>query len=122
MDYSLKFLAPIEHTRVCLLLEKYPCEYPNLMNNLQLVKILKISSKYIDLLEKIELYISKQAGFNLILINLPEFGCEKETDQIVKIGYPQMKDTLNQFGYVEKLEIILGHVYVKFDSPFEAYC
>ena len=117
MDNSLRHLAPREHDRVCELFKKFYCEYPQLSTNIQVIKIFKDPKKYLELLEKVELFIIKNANFNFILKNIPEFGELIETNTMTKIGYQEMKDTLNQFGVVEKIEIIKGFVYVKFDNP-----
>ena len=117
MDTSLRHLAPKEHDRVCELLKKYPCEYPQLTTHLQVLKILKIASKYLELLEKMELFILRKAGFNFIVRNIPDYGELCETGQRSKIGYQEMKDTLCQFGELERIDIIKGTVYAKFDNP-----
>ncbi len=117
MDPSLRFLAPREHDRVQELLRRFPCEYPKLATCLQVIKIFKVQAKYIELLEKVELFIIRQLGFNFILRNIPDVGQLRETGTITKIGYQEMKDTLNQFGNLENIEIIKGTVYAKFDNP-----
>lgn len=121
MDSSLRFLAPLEHDRVNELFKKYNCVYPNnIKTQIQLLKILKISSKYIELLDKIELFILKNHEFNFMLRNLPEFAQLREDNKTTSVGYTETMDTLIQFGNVNKLEIIKGTVYAKFDNP--EYC
>lgn len=117
MDTSLRSLAPKDHDRVCELLKRYPCDFPKLATHLQIIKIFKIPSKYMELLDKIEVYSIRNAGFNFILQNAPEFAELRETGALSKVGRESMRDTLNQFGIVEKLDIVHGTVYAKFEDP-----
>lgn len=117
MDNSLRFLATREHDRVNDLLKRYPCEYPKLSTHIQVVKIFKDSKKYLELLEKVENYIIKTHGFNLIIKNVPEFAQNRETDDTVRVGKDEMKETLEQFGKLLNIEMIRGIVYAKFVNP-----
>jgi len=117
MDNSLRFLAPLEHDRVNDLFKKHPCEYPQLKTNLQVIKIFKDVPKYTSLLEKIEAFIIRQTGFNLIIKNIPEQAEFRETNIVTKVGYQEMRDTLEQFGTVKYFDLIRGVAYVKYDNP-----
>ena len=121
MDNSLRFLAPNEHDRICMLFKKYPCEFPQLTTHLQVVKIFKVVSKYLELLDKIELFIIRNYGFNFIVKNIPSYAELRETSVVTRVGYEEMKDTLGQFGAVQHLEIYKGTVYVKFDNPDQCH-
>ncbi len=124
MDSTLRFLAPIEHDRISELLKRYPCIFPTIIKTqLQLLKILKISSRYIEVLDKMELIILKNFEFNFILKNLPDVAQLSVNGKTIKVGYEETIDTLEQFGNIDKLEIIRGTVYVKFiGSAFAEYC
>jgi hypothetical protein len=117
IDQSLRYLSPRDHDRINDLLTEFPCEYTNFSTHLQVLKILKVSSKYIDLLDKIEYFVAKKAGFNLILKNMPDVALNSETRKPVKVGYQEVLETLSQFGKVEKFLMIRGHVYATFDNP-----
>ena len=117
MDPSLRFLAPREHDRVQELFKKFPCEYPKLSTCIQVIKIFKVPAKYIELLEKVEMFIVRNAKFNCVIRNIPDVGQLRDTGATTKIGYQEMKDTLNQFGNLENIEIVKGTVYAKFDNP-----
>jgi len=86
-------------------------------NQIQVIKLLKDTKKYKEVLEKIEKCILKNAGYNFILRNIPDFGELSETGQRVRIGYSHMRDTLEQFGDVSSIEIIRSTVYAKFTDP-----
>lgn len=117
MDQSLRHLSPRDHDRVTELLTKYPCNISKFTTQLQVVKVLKNREKYLDLIDKIEKFIIKNAGYNFILRNIPDYGELSETGNTVKIGYAHIKDTMDKFGAVQALEIIKSTVYVKFDDP-----
>jgi hypothetical protein len=117
MDQSLRHLSPRDHDRVAELLSKYPCNISKFATQLQVVKVLKNREKYLDIIDKIEKFVSKNAGYNFILRNIPDYGELSETGNIVKIGYAHIKDTMDKFGVVYALEIIKSTVYVKFDDP-----
>ena len=117
MDPSIRFLAPREHDRVADLLRKSPCDIRRLTPQLQVIKILKNAMKYIEILEKIEKLVAKNAGFNFILRNIPDVGELSSNGKQEQIGYVHMRDTMQQFGQVDALEIIRSTVYVKFDNP-----
>ena len=117
METSLRNLAPREHDRVSELFKKYPCEYPNLTTHLQVIKIFKDRKKYLELLEKIELFITRTAGFNFVVKNIPEFAQLRENGKTTKVGRDEMWETLEQFGNLLSLEFIRGNVYAKFVDP-----
>jgi hypothetical protein len=117
MDSSLRYLVPHEHDRVAELFKRYPCEYPNMSTHLQVVKIFKDKSKYLELLEKIETFIIRIAGFNFVVKNVPEFAQLRETDDTTRVGREEIWETLEQFGNLLSLEFIHGIVYAKFDDP-----
>jgi hypothetical protein len=117
MDNSLRFLAPREHDRVNDLFKRHPCVYPQLKTHLQVIKIFKDVPKYLNLLEKIEFFIIRQSGFNLIIKNIPEQAELRETNIVTKVGHQEMRETLEQFGKVEHLDLIRGVAYVKYDNP-----
>jgi hypothetical protein len=117
MDPSLRYLSPLDHDTVKKLLERHPCDYPNLNTQIQLVKIFKDSKKYTELLEKMETYILKRAGFNLIVKNVPQFAELRENWRIVRVGLEEMRETLEQFGTVETIGMVGNVVYAKFDDP-----
>jgi hypothetical protein len=117
MDQTLRYLSPYEHDRVQKLLERYPCEYPNMNTQIQLVKIFRDSKKYLELLEKIELFILKNAGFNFMVRNVPEFAELGENRRTVRVGLEEMRDTLEQFGTIENIGMVRNVVYARFDDP-----
>ena len=117
MDHSLRSLSPREHDTVQKLLERYPCEYPNMTTQFQLVKIFRDSKKYSELLERIELFILNRAGFNLIVKNVPQFAELRESRNTVRVGLEEMRDTLEQFGKVENIGMVRDVVYARFDDP-----
>jgi hypothetical protein len=117
MDHSLRYLAPYEHDTIQTLLERYPCEYPNMTTQFQLVKIFRDSKKYSELLERIELFILKQAGFNFMVRNVPEFAELRENRGTVRVGLDEMRDTLEQFGTIENIGMMRNVVYARFDDP-----
>ena len=117
MDHSLRYLAPYEHDTIQKLLEMYPCEYPNMKTQFQLVKIFRDSKKYLELLERIELFILKNAGFNFMVKNVPEFAELRENRGTVRVGLEEMRDTLEQFGTVENIGMMRNVVYARFDDP-----
>jgi len=117
MDTSLRFLAPLEHDRIVELLKKTRCDIPDMTTQCQVLKIIKNSKKYIELLEKIERLAARSAGFNFVLKNIPEKGPLRDTGVETRIGYSEMRETLQQFGKVGKIDIIKGAVYATFDDP-----
>jgi hypothetical protein len=117
MDHSLRHLAPRDHDRISELYAKYPCDISKLANQIQVIKLLKDAKKYKEILEKIEKMISKTAGYNFILRNIPDYGELSETGRLVKIGYSHMRETLEQFGSLDSLEIVKSTVYARFDNP-----
>lgn len=117
MDPSLRNLAPHEHDRINELLKKYPCEYPKAATHIQVVKIFKDRVKYLELLEKLELFIIRSAGFNFIIKNIPEFAQLRETGETTRVGREELWETLDQFGNLMSLEFIRGIAYAKFDDP-----
>jgi hypothetical protein len=117
MDPSLRSLAPREHDRIVELVKRTGCTAPNITTQCQVLKIIRDPKKYLELLEKIERAVAKQAGFNFVLRNIPESGPLRDTGVDTRIGYAEMRDTLEQFGTVHKLNIIKGAAYVTFDDP-----
>ena len=117
MDSTLRFLAPRDHDRIIDLFTKTGVSFPNVATQLQVIKIIKMKERYMELLDKLEKHALKNSGFNFIVRNIPEVGISRDTSQETKIGYPEMRDTLKQFGTVYGIEIIRGTVYVKFDDP-----
>ena len=117
MDPTLRRFSPRDHDRVSELLIKYPCDISKFSTQLQVVKVLKNHEKYIDVIDNIEKLVIKNAGYNFILRNIPDYGELSETGDVVKIGYSHIKDTMEKFGIVYALEIIKSTVYVKFDDP-----
>ena len=117
MDKTVRKLSPRDHDRVHELLTKYPCDISKFSNQLQVVKLLKNQEKYIELLDKIEKIILKNAGYNFILRNIPDYAEISETGETVRIGYQHIRDTMEQFGSVYGIDIIKSVVYVKFEDP-----
>jgi len=117
MDSSLRYLVPHEHDRVAELFKRYPCEYPNMSTHLQVIKIFKNKSKYLELLEKIEIFIIRTVGFNFIVKNVPEFAQLRETGETTRVGREEMWETLEQFGNLLSLEFMRGIIYAKFEDP-----
>jgi hypothetical protein len=83
----------------------------------QLVKIFRDSKKYSELLERIELFILKNAGFNFMVKNVPEFAELRENRRTVRVGLEEMRDTLEQFGTIENIGMMRNVVYARFDDP-----
>jgi len=83
----------------------------------QVLKILQNSKKYLELLEKIERQAAKHAGYNFLLKNIPDFGPLQCTGLDTKIGYSEIRETLKQFGVVHNLDVIKGTAYATFDDP-----
>lgn len=117
MDSSLRYLAPADHDRVQKLLERYPCEYPNISNHIQLSKIFRDSKKYSELLEKIELFAIRKAGFNFVIKNVPEWAELRDSRNSVRVGLEEMRDTLELFGIVKKIDMVRDTVYSCLDDP-----
>jgi hypothetical protein len=117
MDSTLRYLAPTDHDRVQKLLEKYPCEYPNISNHIQLSKIFRDSKKYLELLEKIELFAIRKAGFNFVIKNVPEWAELRNSRNSVRVGIEEMRDTLELFGRVKKIDMVRDTVYSSLDDP-----
>ena len=117
MDPTIRYLSPLEHDAVQKLLERYPCEYQNMATQFQLVKIFRDPKKYTELLEKIELFILKNAGFNFMVKNIPEFAELRERRETVRVGLEEMRDTLEQFGTVEKIEFVYNTACVRMNDP-----
>jgi hypothetical protein len=76
----------------------------------------KDSEKIKNILMSIENHLVQNAGFNFILHNLPSYAVERDTNTIVPVGYANIKDTLSQFGTVDRLHITQGCAYVKFSQ------
>jgi hypothetical protein len=117
MDSSLRYLAPDDHDRVRKLLERYPCEYPNISNHIQLSKIFRDPKKYSELLEKIELFAIRKAGFNFVIKNVPEWAELRDSRNTVRVGLEEMRDTLELFGSVKKIDMVRDTVYSHLDDP-----
>jgi len=121
MENALRYLAHRDHDRVFELITKYPCDISKLSNQLQVIKLLKDAKKYVEVLEKIEKIVAKNAGYNFILRNIPDYGELSESGKMEKIGYLHMKDTLEQFSTIQYMEIIKSTVYVTFDDPYPCH-
>jgi len=85
--------------------------------HLQVIKIFKNKSKYLELLEKIEIFIIRTVGFNFIVKNVPEFAQLRETGETTRVGREEMWETLEQFGNLLSLEFMRGIIYAKFEDP-----
>jgi hypothetical protein len=121
MDPVLRYLAPRDHDRVNELVKKYGYKLPNITTQIQVLKIIKDSKKYLEMLEKIERQAAKHAGFNFFLKNIPDQGPLRSNGMNTKIGYAEMNDTLNQFGAVHCIDIIRGTVYATIDNPMHCH-
>ena len=117
MDTSLRHLCVRDHDRVSELLSKHPHDISKFSNQLQVIKLLKDSKKYNEVLDKIEKMVMKSFGYNLVLKNIPTHGELCETGQYVRIGYQNVRETMAKFGTVYDLCLIKNAAYVKFDNP-----
>ena len=81
----------------------------------------KISySAYTRMLEELENELMKINEFNFIIKNIPKKAMEQDSRKNVKITYSNMRETLNQFGKVQKIDIYHGTVCVKFRTSQQA--
>lgn len=66
--------------------------------------------------------LAKQSSYNLVLENLPKYATEAETNKTVQITYTALRDTFDQFGKVDNIQIIngTGVVYFKFRKEEDA--
>ena len=58
----------------------------------------------------------EKSKYNFVLENLPKYGVESETNKSVVITYTALRDTFNQFGKLDDIQIVNGSgtVYMKF--------
>ena len=89
------------------------------MRNVELViKNIKRANPYLQIifLEKTlnDLFdcLCKEVGFNIILMNMPEFGRIKGKDEMEKISEIHVYDTLSQFGKINYLYRLSGSKYL----------
>lgn len=116
MDPSLRYLNPVLTDRVNHLLEK---TYGVLPEPPKLTKKMT-HAQYKDELEKFEERLMKSNNFNLMIKNVPRFAISSETKKMVKVTYLALRDTLNQFGRVYKIEVFNGNVYIGFHKQNDA--
>ena len=91
-----------------------------MLKSIRIVAVSNNSTKYDDLLNTIESYLIKKAAFNLVIHNVPSYATEKYTGKIARTSYAHFRDTLEEFGKVEKLEIMNGTAYVRFQARDDA--
>jgi hypothetical protein len=122
MERSLRFLAPDEHDRVAELIAttSRPLSKKH-ATQISVIKVLRNSVRYIELLRTIERSVAKDAGYNFILKNVPREGSLRETNETVKIDRDHMIDTLAQFGTVTALNFNRGTVYACMNDPIHCH-
>lgn len=114
---DVRHLSSKHSDRVLFLLNRVSCDKvfsDTMINYLRLVHIKHDVKKCIFLLEKIESHLLKKSEYNFMISNIPEYGIVSSTRVNEKIGYIHIRDTLEQFGKVDTLDIIRGTAYVKF--------
>jgi hypothetical protein len=121
MDDTLRYLAPNDHERVSKFLAKYHTDISKMDTQLQVVKILKNSKKYIELLDKIEKMIMKQHGYNFILKNIPDVAEYSGTTTKCFVDYENILATMEKFGHVVAFDFIDRTAYVSFVNPHECH-
>ena len=119
----LRALSPRNHDRIFDLLQKEPCDQIFVMKAIPTLQMIYSYSlinfgearyKFETFLERTEKHILKLNGFNMLIRNIPNSAQLSETNEEVPIKYAHIRDTLRQFGYVNRFHMIRGTVYVKF--------
>jgi len=116
MDYTYKYMNPQLTERVSHL---YDITYkkPNLPTFYSKI----LYNEYTQMLEELEKNLMKINKFNFIINNIPKKAMEQNSKKNVKITYSNMRETLSQFGKVQKIEIYHGTVYVQFITFQQAF-
>jgi hypothetical protein len=117
MDDSLRYLAPDEHDHVVKFLTKYDTDISKMDTQFQVLKILKSSKKYIELLDKIEKMIMKQHGYNFVLKNIPDIAEYSGSTIQGVVDYENVLATMEKFGHVIAFDFIDRTAYVVFVNP-----
>ena len=117
----MRHLCPRDHDRVNELLMRHQCDISKFSNQLQVVKLLKDSKKYVEVLDKIEKLVLRVHGYNFMLKNIPTHGQLSETGENVRIGYQNIRETMEKFGTVYDLCLVKNTAYVKFDNPYPCH-
>jgi len=116
---ELRFLNSKITDRVLYLMKFSICDKvfsDTMINYLRLVKIKKDVTKYTQLLEKIENHLLKKSCFNFVIHNIPEFAVVSATNKCERIGYTHIRDTFEQFGNIDKFDIVCSTVYMKYSD------
>jgi hypothetical protein len=114
MFKSVRHLSPRACDRVSELVGEEDIRVElSMISVLAQVKPNSAKEKLNELLCKLEKKFAKNR-FNLILKGIPDEAPLRDTGEVEVIGYQHMRDTLSQFGTLTDIQIVRGHVYVKF--------
>ncbi len=114
---SMRGVLPHDTARVQMLMKKYPPREEMTTQRLQKAILKKDPKEMKVALEDVETRIIRGTGkFNFILRNIPQVGQSVLTGEDVPVGYQEMRETLEQWGKLESIEIMKSHVYAKFQD------
>lgn len=117
---SMRHVDPKRYDRVAALVLKHGnTDAHNIMYVDQFARACVISNntkKYMQLLQKLEHKVIDGASYNFIIENIPAYAVEQASQQQVVVGYANLKETLEQFGGLDKFELVYGTVYAKFSD------
>jgi uncharacterized protein YeeX (DUF496 family) len=79
-------------------------------------------SKIKKVFRDMEKSLVEKSKYNFVLENLPKYGIESATNKSVVITYNALRDTFNQFGRVDDIQIVNGSgaVYIRFRKVDDA--
>ena len=120
MNKQVRYLYPAGYDRVEFLLKKTKKTPCNFENNYKIIQALRDKKKFIKLMDDTEEYLLKKSVFNIVIRNIPSEAQYSENNQKTKVTRQDLRETFEQFGEIDKLEIVHKHLYLKFKSKEDA--
>jgi len=107
-------MYPAGYDRVEFLIKKTGQLPLNFEKNIKLIQLLRNKSKFTDFMNKTEDYLLSKSKYNIVIKNIPSHANYSENDMKTDVTHENLRATFNQFGLIDKLDIIHSHLYINF--------
>ena len=119
----LRYLDPKGYDRVSFLEKKskYTPYYKKYIEkSLKVINITKNKEKFQTLMKETEAFLVKQSDYNIIIKNIPMHAELAEAPIVEKVTHRHLRDTFNNFGRLNALDIIQNNAYIQFRNCKDA--
>lgn len=120
MDKSIRYLYPAGYDRVEFLMKKTKLSPPRFETDFRIIQARRDKKKFIKLMDDSEEYLLKKSVFNIVIRNIPSEAEYLENNMKTKVTRKDLRETFEQFGDIDKLEIVHKHLYLKFKNNKDA--